>query len=615
MESYPNRDAVPKRLGRYELIGQLATGGMAEIHLARLAGEGGFEKIVVVKRLLPELVASPAYVSMFLDEGKLVARLDHPNICEVHELGRDGAEYYLAMPYLDGIAVHELIARPRDPDRLAQLRVAAGVIVQACAGLHHAHELRDADGAPAGLVHRDVSPSNLFVTSAGVVKVLDFGVAKVRGATETEVGTIKGKQQYMAPEQLLGEPLDRRCDVFALGIVLFELATHQRLFKRASDYLTAKAVLEEPIPRADAIDPAVPAGLADVIARALARDPAQRYATAAELGAALEAVMAAHGGVAGAAAIAAAVTATDELSAMRTRQARVLGAARSRLVDGGEPARPHVTADDTQLDAAPTRPHRTAEPTIVDRRRRRRAPVIAGVLALAVVGAAIAVVMAMRDDDAAHPIAADGAWDGTNDGAGDMRARAGGDTRTERGGDKPVDFADDKPADIARDTPTDVAGGSADFARGKPTDVSRDQPTDVAGGGSTDIARNKPTDIAGAGSTDIARDKPTEVAGGGSTDIARDKPTDVSRDKPTDIARDGSPDRARPPKPGRLSIDSTPWATVYLDGARLGVTPIVKRSVPAGRHKLRVVLEDGRVKELTIDVPAGKLAKPIQVTW
>ncbi|MBX3158937.1 MAG: serine/threonine protein kinase [Deltaproteobacteria bacterium] len=225
------RDA-PARLGRYELVGHLATGGMAEIHLARLAGEGGFSKLLVVKRLLPELVASPAYVSMFLDEGKLVARLDHPNICEVFELGRDGAEYFLAMPYLDGVPVHELIARPREPDRAAELRVAAAILVQACAGLHHAHELRDADGGPAGLVHRDVSPSNLFVTTAGLVKVLDFGVAKVRGAAETEVGTVKGKSQYMAPEQVLGEPLDRRCDVFALGIVAFELATHQRLFKR-----------------------------------------------------------------------------------------------------------------------------------------------------------------------------------------------------------------------------------------------------------------------------------------------------------------------------------------------------------------------------------------------
>src|SRR6478752_4384959 len=132
---------------------------MAEIHLARLAGEAGFEKTVVVKRLLPELVASKAFVTMFLDEGRLVARLDHPNVCEVYELGRDGAEYFLAMPFLDGVPVSELIARPREADRIGELGIATGVITQACAGLHHAHELHGTDGASLGLVHRDVSPS------------------------------------------------------------------------------------------------------------------------------------------------------------------------------------------------------------------------------------------------------------------------------------------------------------------------------------------------------------------------------------------------------------------------------------------------------------------------
>ena len=321
--------SAPARLGRYELLGQLATGGMAEIHLARLAGEAGFEKLVVVKRLLPELVGSRAFVAMFLDEGKLVARLDHPNICEVHELGKDGGDYFLVMPYLSGVPVTALIARPRDPDRTAQLRVAAGVIAQACAGLHHAHELTGADGAPLHLVHRDVSPSNLFVTTSGVVKVLDFGIAKVRGAAETEVGTVKGKSEYMAPEQILGEPLDRRCDVFALGIVLFELATHQRLFKRGSEYLAARAILEEPIPRADEVDPAIPTALADVIARALSRAPSDRFPDARALSSALSHALA----PATADEIAAALTAGhgDQLTAQRTRQLQIVHSADSRL--------------------------------------------------------------------------------------------------------------------------------------------------------------------------------------------------------------------------------------------------------------------------------------------
>ncbi|MDQ3339801.1 MAG: protein kinase [Myxococcota bacterium] len=509
MSSYPNREEVPKRLGRYELIGQLATGGMAEIHLARLAGEGGFEKIVVVKRLLPELVASPAYVSMFLDEGRLVSRLDHPNICEVHELGRDGGEYYLAMPYLDGIAVHELIARPRDPDRTAQLQITAGVVVQACAGLHHAHELKDADGGPAGLVHRDVSPSNLFVTSSGVVKVLDFGIAKVRGATETEVGTIKGKQQYMAPEQLLGEALDRRCDVFALGIVLFELATHSRLFKRASDYLTARAVLEEPVPRADAVDPAVPKALADVIEKALARDRDKRYATAAELATAIEAAIQ----VGKSADIAAAVTSTDELSKMRTRQARVIDQARVEL--------PTVTSVDV---LAPTVAYRSpaaaaTPPTLVDARPvRRRDPIAIAVIFVAM--AAVAILLVVTRDSSTTKAVID--------------------------------------APVAMTTPTDAAPADAAPAEA-PATIEID-----------------------AGDIEMP-------------------PVDISR----------------PPakQPGMLSIDSTPWATIYIDGSSLGITPIVKRSLPAGRHKLRAVLKDGRVKEQTIDIPAGRLAKPIQLTW
>jgi serine/threonine-protein kinase len=384
---------APARLGRYELLGQLATGGMAEILLARLAGEAGFEKTVVVKRLLPELVASKAYVAMFLDEGKLVARLDPPNVCEVHELGRDGAEYFLVMPYLDGVPASDFIARPRDPERIAQLRVAAGIIVQACAGLHHAHELKGADGAPLGLVHRDVSPSNLFVTTAGVVKVLDFGIAKVHGGAETEAGTIKGKTQYMAPEQLLGEQLDRRCDVFALGIVLFELATHSRLFKRASDYLAARAILEEPIPRADAIDPAVPAALADVIAKALDRDKAKRFADARELGKAVEAAMVPHGGVASTEQIAAALAEWHgaELSAMRTRQAKVIADARSRTQPAARGEAPTVPG---KLTPSETSLRTTARAVV---RTRRRGTVVAAAVVLA--GAGVVAAIGWSHDD------------------------------------------------------------------------------------------------------------------------------------------------------------------------------------------------------------------------
>ena len=502
MTSYQLDPAAPLRLGRYELIGHLATGGMAEIHLARLAGEAGFEKIVVIKRLLPELVASKQFVAMFLDEARLVARLDHPNVCEVHELGRDGAEYFIAMPYLDGIPTTELIARPRDPDRRAQLRVAAGVIAQACAGLHHAHELRDAAGEPLGIVHRDVSPSNLFVTATGAVKVLDFGVAKVRGATETEAGTIKGKTQYMAPEQVLGEALDRRCDIFALGIVLYELATHQRLFKRSSDYLTARAILEEPIPRADAADPAIPAVLADVIAKALTREASGRYADAAALAAAITTAI----DIASPDEIAATVRGGEELSAMRTRQARVLDGAKAIATAAAPPAQP------------------TAVRTTVDRPRRRVTVWIVPALGIGVAIIAVAI--------------------------GGRRA--------------PPEV--ESPAPVAAAAPP-IDGGAPD---------------------ATPHAAAPPDDAAVA-APDAGFD-------------AVPAPAPVTHP-------------ARPAAAGAFSIDSKPYATIFVDGKPLGVTPIVKRALPAGRHRLRAVLEDGRARELAVDVPSGRAAPPILLSW
>jgi eukaryotic-like serine/threonine-protein kinase len=532
---HPAEDAAatptPTRLGRYELIGQLATGGMAEIHLARLAGEAGFEKTVVVKRLLPELVASKAFVAMFLDEGKLVARLDHPNVCEVHELGRDGAEYFLVMPYLDGVPASDFIARPRDPDRIAQLRVAAGIITQACAGLHHAHELKGEAGALLGLVHRDVSPSNLFITTAGVVKVLDFGIAKVHGGAETEAGTIKGKTQYMAPEQLLGEQLDRRCDVFALGIVLFELATHSRLFKRGSDYLAARAILEEAIPRADAIDPAVPAALADVIGKALDRAKDKRYVDAKELGKAIETAMAAHGGVASPTEIAAALADWHgaELSAMRTRQAKVIEDARSR---------------GATTIAGKLRPEPSAMLTMPREvvRKRRRSVIVLAVLVIGGTGALLALSLSRESQRNLQAVASR------------------------------MDAA------VAIAAPPDAAPATAVEA------VDVETPA---------VVEDKPAAKPPRKKTAV-KTKPAEKA---------------SAPPPVEPLQPANTD------PGKLSVNFEPWATIYIDGKKLDRTPIVGKSIPAGKHTLKAVAEDGRVWTKDIEIQPGKLRNLGTPNW
>src|SRR5882672_5778539 len=290
MESLP-ATAAAHPFGKYSLVARLATGGMAEIFLARLQGAAGFEKLVCIKRILPHLARDRQFVAMFLDEARIAARISHPNVCQVFELGEIDGSYYLAMEYLEGVPLscfrrHDYYGAAPDP------RLVAGIAIQACEGLHHAHQLRHGDGSVMEVVHRDMSPQNLFVTADGIVKVLDFGIAKIQGATvRTSTGAIKGTYAYMAPEQLRGERVDRRTDVFALGIVMWETLARRHLFKRDTEFLTFQAITAEPIEDICAIRPDVPPALSSVIMTALARDRGERFPTARMLGEAIAAAV------------------------------------------------------------------------------------------------------------------------------------------------------------------------------------------------------------------------------------------------------------------------------------------------------------------------------------
>jgi serine/threonine-protein kinase len=275
---------LPKAIGRYEILGRLATGGMAEILLGRISGPSGFERLVVVKRILPHLARQQRFVAMFLDEARIVARIRHSNVVQVQELGQEGEELYITMEYLEGESVAGLLKRLVLRGHTLGAHLAAYVVAEACAGLHAAHELEDSTGAPQGLVHRDVSPQNVFVTYQGQVKVIDFGVVKAHDRmARTEAGQLKGKWEYMAPEQYLGKTIDRRADVFALGILLYELGTMRRLFKRFNEMLTMKAITKEPVTPPSRVVPDFPASLEAICLKALARSRDERYATAAEM--------------------------------------------------------------------------------------------------------------------------------------------------------------------------------------------------------------------------------------------------------------------------------------------------------------------------------------------
>jgi eukaryotic-like serine/threonine-protein kinase len=264
--------------GDYELLDRVAAGGMGEVFLARQMRGAGFERYVAIKRMLPDLSQDDELVAMFLDEARLASRLDHPNIVQIYDLGVCGRQYYLAMEFLEGRDLRRIMGRLTRQEQRLPIDIAAQIICDAAEGLHYAHELRDARGAPLNIIHRDVSPQNVFVTFHGTVKVLDFGIAKAQSRmARTRTGQMKGKVAYVSPEQAAGEPADLRGDVFALGVVLWEITIGKRLFRRDNDLLTLKAVHDCDVPRPTTLDEAYPTFLEAIVMRALARDPKARY--------------------------------------------------------------------------------------------------------------------------------------------------------------------------------------------------------------------------------------------------------------------------------------------------------------------------------------------------
>jgi phosphate/phosphite/phosphonate ABC transporter binding protein len=277
-------------LGRYELVQLLDAGGMAEILLALERGPHNFERVVVVKRALPHLAQKPAFRDMFLQEARWVAGLTHPNIVQIHELGEAEGTAFIAMEHVAGVSFRELVSTASRSGKPVPPGVVVGLLAQACAGAHAAHELRDAQGQLLGLVHRDISPHNLMVTGGGHVKLLDFGIAKATemGVDTTRPGALKGKVHYMSPEQVQAQRLDRRSDVFALGIVAWELLTLKRLFKRENELATMQAIAAGEAPRPEQVRAGVPPALASAVMQALLVDVEQRFADADQFRRALE---------------------------------------------------------------------------------------------------------------------------------------------------------------------------------------------------------------------------------------------------------------------------------------------------------------------------------------
>jgi serine/threonine protein kinase len=279
----------PARLGKYEVLSPLATGGMARIFVGRTTGIGAFERYVVLKIILAEKATDISSINMFLDEARLASSLNHQNVAQVFDVGQHDGIHFLAMEFVHGQDVRSVLATAGSSGRRIPYDLSLSVVAGAAAGLHHAHERRGADGKPLGIVHRDVSPSNIIVGYDGAVKMLDFGIAKATDRqAETMAGVIKGKFAYMSPEQCRGRDVDRRSDVFSLGIILYELTTQHRCFRADSDFDTMHRIVTGDITKPRELVPDYPTELEAIVMKALSVDSSVRYQTAAALLEAIE---------------------------------------------------------------------------------------------------------------------------------------------------------------------------------------------------------------------------------------------------------------------------------------------------------------------------------------
>lgn len=274
----------PLHFGKYLLVDKIGTGGMAELYLAKQTGLKGFEKVIAIKRILPHLTQDTEFVNMFINEAKLAALLSHQNIVQIFDLGHVEGIYYIAMEYIMGKDLRSLLRKRKEKKTLMPIELSLMITSRVCSGLDYAHRKKDLYGNDLNIVHRDVSPQNILISYEGEVKIVDFGIAKAAsGGSETKAGVLKGKLAYMSPEQAWGKPVDRRTDVFATGVVLYEMLTGERPFKASSDFELLEKVRQATFDPPSKLNPEISPDLESIMLKALAKDPAERYQTTSEL--------------------------------------------------------------------------------------------------------------------------------------------------------------------------------------------------------------------------------------------------------------------------------------------------------------------------------------------
>ena len=553
-------------VGAYTLLAKLATGGMAEIWLARQVGLRGFERLVVVKRIIESLSQDEAFVEMFLDEARIVVQLTHPNIVQVFDLGEHAGAYYIAMEYLAGENLVQVARASGKAGTPLDVKASVKIAIAALEGLSHAHHRAGLDGKPLNVVHRDVSPHNIVLTWDGQVKLVDFGIARAANrATQTQGHQLKGKFAYMAPEQAKGDSeLDARVDVFAMGVVLWELVTHRRLFSFDDQIRILKMLIsDDPIEAPHTRSPEVPAALSAIIMKALEKDLSTRYQSAQDFKAALEAWLQSQGGG----------PTTAELGQLMNLLFKNRIAERSTLIENA--ARGELSNSKVgEVMKPPTdRSMPDGTPLGVDGSANLKLAIAAGATLLLVLMAGAVtwkVVMAAPTAPADVPETV----------VEVIEAPAS---------PKVLPAVVEKTSSIAVETEPVGATISVDGKRAgaAPLTISEVTPGEHV------------VEASLAGFQSVKRTVNASTEG----DRLMILLTLPAKKVPVEVAQ---------ARQGKLTLSTDPWTHVSLNGKMLGDTPLIELPLPAGRHRLQLSNEQAKIDlAIEVEVKAGQITKKV----
>ncbi len=565
---------IPRtRFGKYTLIAKIGHGGMAEVFLAALDGPAGFTKLTVLKRLHPHLEDEPQLIGMFLDEARLAARLNHPHVVQTYEVGDVDGRHFLAMEYLEGQSFARLLKYATRQGETIPMAVAVRIFIDALDGLDYAHTLTDFDGTPLRVVHRDISPGNIFLTYSGQVKVLDFGIAKAgTQMMETRAGQVKGKFAYIAPEQARPGAHDHRADIWSMGVVFWEAFAGRRLFKGETEITTLQNALNAEVPRLDTVVD-VPTAVADIAERALQRDPLKRFESAEEMKEALESLMIELGWRVSRSDVGKCVAGYFENE--RVEQRKVLETFMAGAPAEAVQAVTASTAPEAASGITGVRPtHSGLEGNKKKKGGLNMKAVAAVLLGAAVIGALAAVVVPKLMTDESEPETLLGT------GAEGVDEPASGSTSMNGAGAEAPTGAEAAEAAIPAVEPTTMEPSQ------EPTDEPDvAEPSDVPQGV---VPNRRPRMRVWM---QMARMAPV-------MQTMTETMTEPVAEMVTEMAA---------VEYGTLTFDTRPWSRVSLRGRSLGTTPLINERLPAGRHTLTLTNPERGIRTTsTVTIRAGE---------